>query len=108
MRRPIIIVPEVDDFLYELRDDDVHLAGGIIYKNKDKEIIEEFLDPFEIEWFCTHIKEVKKEYKKFILYRYHEDFDLYEYEDYPGNKSGVYRYFVKKYPNSIWDVMYGD
>ena len=87
-------------------EDELDDCGGIIYKDDDGDIINDVLDKSQLRWFCGHIREVKKQYKKFILYRYHSEFDLYEYEDYPSRKSGLLKYFYNKYPNNIWDVMW--
>ena len=89
-------------------EDELDGCGGIIYKDADGDIIDDVLNKSRLKWFCDHIKEVKRQYRKFILYRYHSEFNLYEYENYPSMKSGVIRYFNKKYPNSTWDVMWED
>lgn len=81
-------------------------CGGIIYKNKDGDIIDDSLSVKTVDSFCNNIKQIKKDYKRFILYRYDEEFHFYIYEEYPHNRSGVFRYFIQKYPNSVWDVMW--
>ena len=105
MREPAIIVYEnenYEDYYY----DELDGCGGIIYKDTDGKIVERVLDRTQVAWYCSHIKDIKRRYRRFILFRYHTEFDLYEFEDYPTDRSGVFKHFNKKYPNNVHDVMW--
>ena len=79
-------VPEFEEEYYSNR-------MRIMYKDENNKICEELIK----NWKTVDIKKLKKKYKRFICYRYLPEYSLYEYQDYPWNRSGLLREFNKKY-----------